>query len=55
MKTNSSLLETIPFLFRSFEKVQMPPLMSGSTGGPTQYTTSSGGRETEYDDDPGDS
>ena len=52
MKTDFTSLETVPLLFRSFEKVEISQAPSMCTGGPTQYTTSSGGRETEYDDDP---
>ena len=52
MKKDSVSLETVPFLFGSFEKVEIPQTSSMCTGGPTQYTTSSGGRETEYDEDP---
>ncbi len=51
MDSNSQAVDAVPFMFRFFETVQVPKI-SPECSMATQYTTSSGGRETEYDDDP---
>lgn len=43
--------EETPFLMTMFEVVTIDKRKLGEINA-TQYTTSSGGRETEYDDDP---